>query len=363
MTGSWTDRYTGARVPPCPLRLAPPLRRAWKGEGLGEALGFVRVGDGAVFTTVGAGVAQRLNLESGETIWKGTAITGLVASWDNDVIVSDDNHQLWRLDARSGAVKSVRVCPAGLGLRDSFVVNDILVGSLADKFHAINLRTLEPLWEVPQAPANALVGDEKRVIRADHDVTCYDLNTGAVRWHRPGSDFGGKAWQMGFLWGELFVVRIGQPLLLTALSAATGRTAWRTEFPVSWCEPYGNRVFGVTPRGLYQIADLETGRVLRSRQLSDVPLPMGPKSGLAVATASAWPWRDAVLSVSETHVFVQRPAGQIVVLERETGEVEQIVELDGMPASHSVVYEGRLLLTDFAAAVYCFAGAGLESTA
>jgi len=42
-------------------------------------------------------------------------------------------------------------------------------------------------------------------------------------------------------------------------------------------------------------------------------------------------WRDVRVAVSETHVFLQNSSGQIVALGRETGEVEQVVEIDGMP--------------------------------
>jgi hypothetical protein len=46
------------------------------------------------------------------------------------------------------------------------------------------------------------------------------------------------------------------------------------------------------------------------------------------------------------------------VLGRETGEVEQVVEIDGMPAGGGpMMDENRLLLTDFNPAVYCFEGA------
>jgi hypothetical protein len=56
---------------------------------------------------------------------------------------------------------------------------------------------------------------------------------------------------------------------------------------------------------------------------------------------------------------VSKPSGQIVVLGRETGEIEQVVEIDGMPVGRTepVIYQNRLLLTDFNAAVYCFEGA------
>lgn len=284
---------------------------------------------------------------------------GLIVRRGSDVLVFDDDYCVRSLAIDSGSLRTSRKCEAGLGLRDSYVVGDILVGHLAGSFHAIDLSTLMPLWEVPELLLYPLVGDEQRVIRADEDVTCYDLKTGAVRWRRPGADFGGKAYQMGFLWRDLFCVRIGEPLLLTALDAETGKTVWRADFPVQWCQPYGDRAYGIESTGRYQILDLEAGRLVLERQLADVPGPTGRKGGLTAAPMTGHPWRDARVAVSETHAFIQRPAGQIVVLGRETGEVEQIVELDGMPIARTepVIYENNLLLTDFNAAVYCFRGA------
>jgi hypothetical protein len=259
-----------------------------------------------------------------------------------------------------------RECEAGVDT--SFVVDDVLVGNRSEHFHALDLDTSEFLWKVPQSTAKALVSDGSGVILAEDDVTCYDLRTGALRWRRPGSDFGnrpgldpalGKAYQMGFIWRDCFFVRIGEPLLLTALEVKTGKTVWRTSFPVQWCEPYDGRAYGIEAKGMYRILDLAKGHTVFENAVADVPPVSGPKRGLMVGKASdAWPWRGSTVAVSETHAFVAKPSGQIVVLGRETGEVEQVVEIDGMPASHEpIIYDNHLLLTDFNAAVYCFRGA------
>ena len=84
----------------------------------------------------------------------------------------------------------------------------------------------------------------------------------------------------------------------------------------------------------------------------------GPLTGTTAPTAGH-PWRDARVAVSDTHAFVQRPSGQIAVLARDSGEVQQVLEIDGMPTglTEPVIYHNHLLLTDFASSVYCFEGA------
>jgi outer membrane protein assembly factor BamB len=315
----------------------------------------LRAGFGAVFTTAGKFRPSRLHLEKGKAAWTADGGASLLSRWREDLLAFSEN-SLRCLDPSSGETKWERACLAGN--QESFVLDDLLVGKLAEHFHVIDLNTFEYLWKVPELASNPLVSDGTVLIRADDDVTCFDLRTGVVRWSRAGAEFGGKCWQMGFIWRDWFLVRIGEPLLLTALELSTGKTVWRTDFPVQWCEPYGDRAYGVESTGIYRAIDLATGSVSFEIKLGDVPEPRGPKAGLMVSRPSgSSAWRGATVAVSDSHAFVSKPSGQIVALGRETGEVQQIVEIDGMPASLPVIYENRLLLTDFNAAVYCFEGA------
>lgn len=77
------------------------------------------------------------------------------------------------------------------------------------------------------------------------------------------------------------------------------------------------------------------------------------------ARGPARTWHDVRLSVSETHAFLTNASGQIVVLKRDTSEIEQVVEIDGMPhpGMEPIVYEGRLLVMDIGGNIYCFEGA------
>lgn len=370
MTGEyWASRYNSARLPPAALRLKAPLTRAWKYRRKGVAPGFLRAGNEAVFTNSGKAQATRLDLTSGKPVWIDPDKHGasLITRWKSDLLVYGEGH-LRALEWASGAVIWDRECRAGL--QTAFVVDDLdlLVGELAEGFHVIDLNTVEYLWKVPELASNPLVSDGSVVIRADDDITCYDLRTGAVRWSRRGPEFGGeqfggKAWGIGFIWRDLFVVSVGWPILLRALEVATGRTVWEAEFDSkSW--PYGDRTYGFdSGRGVYSILDLSTGKVVFEKFIGKtVPAPVrGEKSGLIASVRGQEPesWR-ATVAVSETHAFLTNASGQIVVLARDTGEVEQVVEIDGMPAGFGgpVIYENRLLLTDFNAAVYCFQGAG-----
>jgi outer membrane protein assembly factor BamB len=312
-----------------------------------------------VFTNTGRAKATRIDLQSGKPLWIDSDKQGaaLITRWRSDLLIFGDG-PFRGLDPITGATKWVRQCRAGL--QTAFVVGDYLVGDLAEHFHVLDLNTFEYLWKVDEFASNPLVSDGQVVVRADDDVTCYDVQTGAIRWKRPGTDFDGKAWQMGFIWRDWFFVRIGEPLLLTALELSTGRTVWRTDFPVQWCQPYGDCAYGVEAEGVYRAIELATGNTTLQVKLSRVPQGSNPKTGLIVSRESdSWPWRDSRVAVSETHAFVSKPSGQIVILARETGQVEQVVEIDGMPAGRGepIIYENRLLLTDFNAAVYCFEGA------
>ena len=112
------------------------------------------------------------------------------------------------------------------------------------------------------------------------------------------------------------------------------------------------------------IVDLKTGERLFERSIGPtVPVPVkGKRKGLTVSRrgVAAEAWRAARIVVSETHAFVVNGgSGQIVVLGRESGEVEQVTEIDAMPIARyePVIYENHLLLTDLNAAVHCFKGA------
>lgn len=361
MTGEcWTTRYSPARVAPVPLTLKAPLSRAWKYSPKGAAPGFIRTGKGAVFTDVGQSRATRLDLQSGKAVWieTGKHTVCLITRWKEELLVFG-NSSLRSLDLASGAVKWQRECQ--VGLESSFVVDDLLVGKLAEHFHVLDLNTLEYLWKVRELASNLLVSDGNIVIRGDDDVTCFDLRSGAVRWQRPKADFGGEGYRPGCIWGGQYIAILADSL--TSLDIATGRTIWRWQLPdvLHWWHPYGGRAYCFLD-GVYVIVDMATGKVQFERSLGPkVPAPVkGKKSGLRVRTRGRdlESWRDVRVVVSETHAFLQNASGQIVVLGRETGEVEQIVEVDGMPlGAEPVIYERRLLLADFNAAVYCFQGA------
>lgn len=354
MSDCWARRYNASRLPPVPLHLKPPLTRTWKYKPKGSLVGFVRTGSGAVFTTVGKGPA-RLDLASGKPSWMVAYEADLLIPWGGDLLAW--NVQGARaIDAISGEVRWTR--EISLGMDTSCVTEDLLVGVTPDALQVLDLATLQHLWQVKGLVLNPPVSDGRVVIVAEDDVTAFDLRTGALRWQRPGSDFGGKCWQMGFIWRDLFFVKVGEPLLLTALEVKTGTTVWRTDFPVQWCEPYGERAYGIEANGGYKVLDLETGKLVFERKVADVPTATGPKKGLMVEREPGlWPWRGTTLALSETHAFLVRQAGQVVALGRDTGEVEQVVEIEGMPAGLPIIYENRLLLSDFNAAVYCFEGA------
>ncbi len=353
----WADRYVGSRLPPHPLKLRPPLRRAWKYKSKGQELGFLRSGFGLVFSTMGKG-SSCVDLSTGKVVWKKDAATGALLRWKEELLIGLE-HDLLACDPRTGEEHSQRTI--AVGMREGFVVSDVLVAHLPDAIRLVDLRSLEQLWSIEAWTKFPTLSDGSFLIRAhEDDVVCFDLRSGAVRWQRGKAELGGGPYQMGFIWRDLFVVKIGEPLLLTAFEVKTGKTVWRTDFPVQWCEPYGERAYGIEAKGAYRILDIATGKVVFEQAVQDVPPPAGEKRGLVVQRdPDLWPWRDARLAVSESHAYVQRPSGQIVVLERETGVVEQVVEIGGMPVGRAapIIYENRLLLTDFNAAVYCFEGA------
>jgi outer membrane protein assembly factor BamB len=358
----WTDRYSGCRIAGGVLELKPPLRLAWKHVAGGMRQGFVRTGDGGVFSATGISDAYRLDLATGRVVWLDSSVreTNLITRWRDHLLVWDREVRL--LNLRSGVLESSRPCEAGLGLQDSYVVGDALVGMRARKFHVVDLVTLDASWEIPKLVAGPLVGDEERVISPGDDVTCFELRTGKVLWHRPGAEFGGDAYRPGCLWeGRFFCILGGQ---LTALDLETGRTLWRWKLPsaLHWWEPYDGRAYCFFD-GIYRIVDLSKGEQVFERSLGPhVPEPVRTKkTGLTAGTRGAEPasWRDVRVAVSETHAFLTNASGQIVVLKRDTAEVEQVVEIDTMPVARTppVIYRNRLLLTGFDAAVYCFEGA------
>ena len=354
MSDYWSIRYNAARVPPAPLHLKAPLERVWKYKPKGSLVGFVRAGQGAVFATGGKGPA-RLDPASGKPVWTVAFEADLLIPRSGDILAwSMQGTQA--IDMSSGEVRWKR--DVSLGMNTSCLVGELLVGVMPDALQVVNLATLENLWRVERLILNAPVSDGQVAIIGEDSVCCYDLHGGAVRWQHPGSDFGGKCWQMGFIWRDLFVVKIGEPLLLTAFDVKTGKTVWRTDFPVQWCEPYGERAYGIEAKGAYKILDLATGKIVFEKVVEKVPPPESPRKGLVLERdPDAWPWRDTLAAVTETHTFLVKRTGQIIALKRDSGELEQVVEIEGMPASLPIIYENRLLLTDFNASVYCFEGA------
>jgi hypothetical protein len=369
--GYWTSRYNESRVTRDPVHLHPPLVGAWTYRPRGVGLGFVRAGHGDVLTTVGGRCrVSRVNLRSGRAVWVSKDETGvsLLADWNSTLLIFGDSEEARELDVTSGRLVRTRKCPSGLGLQDSFVVGNVLVGNVGAEFHGIDLTDLRVLWAVPKF-AGTLVSDGNVVIWPDRDVVAFDLLTGKERWRRREVELGGRSSSLGCAWNGVFVVVIGGHL--TAFDIGSGGIVWRWKVPyfVHWWHPYKNgRAYllfdGPEPQrcGVYGIIDLRTGELLLERELGPaVPEPVClRKKGFTAGTKGvpAEHWRDVRVVVSETHAFLQNASGQIVALKRDTGEVEEVVEIDGMPTgAEPVIYENRLLLTDFSAAVHCFEGA------
>jgi outer membrane protein assembly factor BamB len=270
------------------------------------------------------------------------------------------NGTLRCLDAQSGSEEWTQ--NNFLGLEDTFALDDVIVGALAQECQAVHLRTKNSLWrrefEVPSGAA--FVAGSGYVIAPREGVWAFDLLTGMVRWHRPESDFVGPARKTGCVWEGKFISIIGGSVY--ALDVESGQTIWKTDQGfVNWL-PYQGRAYNLGSRGRYIIHDLASGEVLFQRDLGPyVPERVKMrKKGLTVGVEegkSGPRWRDPLLAVSDTHTFVSTGSGQIVVLERDTGEVEQVVEIPGMPRGEPVIYENNLLLTDFNAFVHCFRGA------
>jgi outer membrane protein assembly factor BamB len=223
---------------------------------------------------------------------------------------------------------------------------------------------MKELWSWKSLASRPLVSDGTVVVVPHDDVHCFELKTGKVVWERQGKgEFGPHGAHLsGCAWQGLFVSCIGS--YVVALDLKNGKTVWKWEPKADggltgWC-PYDGRGYYFFSCGRYMITNLATGELLFEKWLGRyVPAPVrGKKSGLMVGTRSAGgeTWR-ATIVVSETHAFLTNQSGQIVALERETGEVVQVVEVDGMPLNEPVIYQSRLLLTDMSPAAYCFEGA------
>jgi hypothetical protein len=271
-----------------------------------------------------------------------------------------DGDTVRTLDLKTGRAISKREFKPGLGVQQSFIAKDILVGNLAPEFHAIDLRDMRVLWAVPKL-AGTLVSDGNVVIWPEDDVVALDLLSGREQWRRTKGELGGHVSRSACAWEGWFIVVTGAQL--TALDLKTGRTVWRWKVPsfFHWWHPYDGRAYFFLD-GVYAIVDLKEGKLLLECALGPaVPEPLRlKKKGLTAGTKGVPPehWRDVRVVVSETHTFLQNASGQIVALKRDTGEIEQVVEIDAMPTgAEPVIYENRLLLTDFNAAVHCFEAA------
>jgi outer membrane protein assembly factor BamB len=253
----------------------------------------------------------------------------------------------------------------------SCIIEDVLVGSMPEHVHAVDLSRREPLWTKPWLVTQPPATDGSAAVFADQAVWCVELRNGKVRWEHTEEKLGKGAMHMGCIWGGMYVVRVGRPRRLTAFDLQSGTTVWRADAGgFFWFQPYGDHAYCFDLDGEYVVLTLEKGEeVFRKPIGKTVPEAIRtPKKGLMVGTSGAEPesWRDVRVAVSETHVFLQNASGQIVVLGRETGEVEQVVEIDGMPMGRTepIIYRNHLLLADFNARVYCFEGAsgasGLE---
>jgi outer membrane protein assembly factor BamB len=358
----WTTHYSSRRLPADALVLKAPLQRAWKHKPRGVAVGAVWAGDGDVFVSIGKEAsAKRMALRSGKVVWQDTGGgVALMARWRSHLLVSGSG-EVRELDFRTGDVRRVR--QGRLGLQDCFIVDDLLVGALAESWHAIDLETLVPVWSKPDFTPRPLIGDGRVVIRAYKDTTCVDLKTGTSQWERAKSDIG-ECFHVPCIWQDRFCgfYSQGNEGALMALDVKTGKTVWRWVVPTAvlgWF-PYAGRAYCLLHRGRYVVLDLVSGQVVFEKDLgAHVPVPMkGKKSGLMIGVRGerSERWENTQVIVSETHAFLANASGQIVALKRDTGEVEQVVEIDGMPASVPIIYENRLLITDMTPATYCFEG-------
>jgi outer membrane protein assembly factor BamB len=245
-------------------------------------------------------------------------------------------------------------------------VGDLLVGHSVAGAHVIDLNDFTLLWSNSTAPQYPLVGDDAVVIQADDDaIVCHELRTGAVRWNRTAAELDGGAYALGCIWNGMFIVRCGADAKgLTAFDLAQGKVVWKARgYPFMWWHPYEGRSYGLTIDGVYVIIDLANGEVVYEKLVSPrVPVPVVLEKtagrGFQMDLGSPPRWHNTKIAVSETHSILVNTSGQIVVLARDTGDVEQIVEIDGEPLGRAepVIYEGHLLVTDFDAAVYCFRG-------
>lgn len=353
----WTTRYTPQRVPP-PLELRAPLRRRWVHQPKGSLLGTLRAGQGAIFSTCGSGVS-RLDLQAGRALWVNPGAANLILPWDGSLLAG--SLELRAIDIDTGTTEWKK--DTILGMAGSFTVDNVLVGNTPEGVHTVDLNEFKPLWSKPWLMTHPPASDGSVAIWARDNVSCVDVRSGALRWERREEELGKGATHLGFIWKGLYVVRVGRPRCLTAFDLATGRTVWRSdEGAFFWCQPYGDHVHCFDVHGVYLVLDLVNGKeVFRKSVGRTVPEPIRtPKKGLMVGTRGAEPesWRDVRVAVSETHVFLQNASGQIVVLGRETGEVEQVVELEGMPIARTepMIYRNCLFVADFNAAVYCFEG-------
>jgi outer membrane protein assembly factor BamB len=238
------------------------------------------------------------------------------------------------------------------------------VGALTDRLHVIDARTLEVLWKKPGRFYRTFCRTEDIAVTwslSGEGVACHELRSGRVLWERPESELGGSS-ELGCIWEGRFIHCMGAQL--TALDLGTGQTLWRWKLPggLHWWHPYDGRGYVFIHPGRYIIVDLATGEQLFEKSLGPhVPVPLTKrKDGLRVVSGTrlAPSWQYVRLSVSETHAFVVNASGQILVLVRDTGELEQVLELDGMPMMmEPIIYRNHLLISDFNASIYCFKGA------
>lgn len=365
----WTTHYSCTRVPAQPLALKPPLRRAWKHKPRGVAIGTVWAGDGDAFVSIGKDAsAKRLSLRSGKVLWQDTGGgVDFMTRWRSHLLVSCDGG-VRELDIRTGEVKRAR--RGQLGRQDGFIVGDVLVGPLTESWGAIDLDTLGLVWErpsrnIPGAGTASLASDGMRCVTRDADGTAgIDVNTGVVYWQRPASDVG-QGFYVPCIWQDRFYGFYSQGVdgALMALDLETGKIVWRWVVPgavLGWY-PYAGRAYCFFTAGRYRILDLASGEIICEKDLGlHVPVPVkGKKSGLMVSVRGQRleRWESTQVIVSETHAFLSNASGQIVVLKRDSGDVEQVVEIDGMPVGGPIIYENHLLIADFSPAAYCFEGA------
>jgi outer membrane protein assembly factor BamB len=314
----------------------------------------LRAGLGSAFSGLGEGLS-RLDLRSGAPLWSAAIVPEFILRRKDELVLYAEE-SLLGVDPETGDVLWSRESDGGM--RASFIADDLLVGDGPDETNAIDLASFRTVWSIQGDRRLAPVSDGNVVVIADEGIVAYNIRTGAPLWRRQEGDLGGEPRQASCIWRDQLIVRVGG---IRSLEVTAGRELWRTPlYQFSCWQVYGDRAYGFTMDGLYLVLDLAAeGQLLLKKDLSQMTIePPRPTAALQVVRSeSEPPWLRATMAVSETHVFLQSAAGQVISFERDTGELHQVLQIGGMPLIEPIIYQNRLLTADFDACVYCFEGA------